>query len=299
MFEHFATDLIDVGDGIRILTRTAGTGPPLLLLHGFPQTHVCWHKIASSLAERFTVVVTDLRGYGASSKPEGGPDHAAYSKRAMALDQVKVMRSLGFERFYLAGHDRGGRVAHRLALDHLNSVQRIAFLDIAPTETMYDATDRKFAEAYYHWFFLIQPFDLPERLIGSEAEFYLRKTLEAWSKRQGAFADEAMAEYIAAFKQPGAVHAACEDYRASATIDLEHDRADDAASRRLLVDALALWGGRGVVARQFDVIASWKNKSDAAVEGRALDCGHFLPEEMPDETLSELSRFFASDQHTS
>jgi haloacetate dehalogenase len=293
VFDGFKPETIDAGDGVRIFARIKGSGPPILMLHGFPQTHVCWHKIAQRLAERFTVVVTDLRGYGASSKPEGGPHHVNYSKRSMARDQVLTMSTLGFEHFHLAGHDRGGRVAHRLALDYPERVLGLAVLDIAPTATMYAATSRDFAEAYYHWFFLIQPFDLPERLIGAEAEYFVRKTFGSWCKRDGAITEEAMDAYIAAFTAPGAIHAACEDYRAAATIDLEHDRTDDLASHRVVAPMLVLWGSRGTVGRQFDVLACWREKSSGLVQGEALDCGHFLPEEAPQETLAALLQFFA------
>jgi haloacetate dehalogenase len=295
MFDQFRSETIDVGDGIHIFARVGGSGPPLLLLHGFPQTHICWHRIAPALAAKFTVVATDLRGYGASSKPAAGPDHAEYSKRSMAQDQVRVMAALGFERFHLAGHDRGGRVAHRLCLDHPERVYRLAVLDIAPTASMYAATDREFAEAYYHWFFLIQPFDLPERLIAGEAEYYVRRTLESWSRRQGAFSEEVIRAYVSAFTSPGAIHSACEDYRASATIDLQHDLADMQTSHRLTQPMLVLWGGRGVVGRQFDVLGLWRDRSNVDVSGKALDCGHFLPEEMPDDTLAELEDFFRKE----
>lgn len=294
MFDGFRSETIDVGEGVRIFARVGGAGPPLLLLHGFPETHVCWHKVAPGLAERFTVVATDLRGYGASSKPEGGAGHAGYSKRAMAEDQVRVMSALGFERFFVAGHDRGGRVAHRLALDHAECVAGLAVLDIAPTATMYAATNRAFAEAYYHWFFLIQPFDLPERLIGAEPEYYLRKTLGGWGKRDGAITEAAMAAYVAAFTSPGAIHGACEDYRASAGIDLEHDRADELKGHRIEAPLLVLWGSRGTVGRQFDVMATWRDKASGPVHGEAFDCGHFLPEEAPDATLAALLRFFGA-----
>ena len=294
MFEQFRSHTIDVGDGIEIFSLVGGSGPPLLLLHGYPESHVCWHKVAPNLAQSFTVVVSDLRGYGASSKPDGGPHHANYAKRAMALDQVKVMQALGFDRFLLAGHDRGGRVAHRLAVDHPARVARLTVLDIAPTATMYAATDRSFAEAYYHWFFLIQPFDLPERLITAEAEYYLRTTLGSWCKTPGAITEDAMAAYIAAFTSPGAIHGACEDYRAGATVDIEHAHADAEDHRAIESPLLALWGGRGIVGRQFDVLACWREKSSSSVEGKSLDCGHFLPEEAPEETAAELRRFFLS-----
>jgi haloacetate dehalogenase len=294
MFENFRSKTIDIGDGVSIFAQVAGSGPPLLLLHGFPQTHVCWHKIAPALAHRFTVVATDLRGYGQSSKPPSVTDHSSYSKRAMAQDQVRVMTSLGFARFNLVGHDRGGRVAHRLALDHPDRVERLAVLDIAPTAAMYAATDRDFAEAYYHWFFLIQPFDLPERLISADTEYYIRRTLASWCKREGAFTEEAMTAYVGAFTSPGAIHAACEDYRASATIDLEHDEADARAGNRISQPMLVQWGSRGVVGRRFDLPALWREKSDGPVTAAPLDCGHFLPEELPVETLATLGRFIST-----
>jgi haloacetate dehalogenase len=295
MFESFTSHTIPTGNGIEIAAWVAGAGPPLLLLHGFPQTHVCWHKIAPALAERFTVVATDLRGYGLSSKPHGGGDHGLYSKRTMASDQVAVMGALGFPRFQVAGHDRGGRVAHRMALDHPDAVERIAVLDIAPTSTMYAATNRDFAEAYYHWFFLIQPFDLPERLIEAAPDYYLRRTLASWCKNENAIKAEVLEHYAEAFCLPGAIHAMCEDYRASASIDLEHDLADERAGRRVAMPLLALWGARGTVARQFDVIAAWRDRSVSSVTGEAIDCGHFLPEEQPAATLSALLRFYTDD----
>jgi len=201
---------------------------------------------------------------------EGGPHHVNYSKRSMARDQVFTMSALGLERFRLAGHDRGGRVAHRLALDHPERVLRLAVLDIAPTATMYAATNRDFAEAYYHWFFLIQPFDLPERLIGAEAKYFVRKTFGSWCKRDGAITEEAMDAYIAAFTAPGAIHAACEDYRAAATIDLQHDRTDDLASHRVVAHMLVLWGSRGTVGRLFDVLACWRKKSSGLVQRHSI-----------------------------
>lgn len=292
MFESFTSHTISTGNGIEIAAWVAGSGPPVLLLHGYPQTHMCWHRIAPALARRFTVVATDLRGYGQSSKPQGGGTHESYSKRAMASDQVAVMRQLGFERFRVAGHDRGGRVAHRMALDHAQAIERLAVLDIAPTSTMYAATNRSFAEAYYHWFFLIQPYDLPERMIGADPGYYLRKTLSAWCKTDGAFSEAVLAHYEEAFCRPGAIHAMCEDYRAAASIDLEHDRADETAGRRISVPLLALWGERGTVARHFDVPATWREASDSPVSGKGLDCGHFLPEERPQETLAALLAFF-------
>jgi len=291
MFEGFQAQTFQLANGTQIHGVVGGSGPPVLLLHGFPQTHVCWHKVAPDLASRFTVVATDLRGYGASSKPEGGENHLNYSKRAMALDQVEVMRHLGFGHFKVVGHDRGGRVAHRLALDHSEAVERLVVLDIAPTGAMYAGTNRSFAEAYYHWFFLIQPFDLPERLIETNANYYLRWTLSSWCKVDGAITDEAFIAYLRAFEGPGAIHAACEDYRASATIDLEHDLADEQAGKQLTMPMLALWGVKGTIAKEFDVWRSWRDRSASQVSARDLDCGHFLPEEAPGETLTELLHF--------
>lgn len=296
MFEGFREQDVLVGDGIQIHARIGGSGPPLLLLHGFPQTHVCWHKVAPKLAERFTVVATDLRGYGRSSKPKSLANHETYSKRATGNDQVAVMRQLGFETFALIGHDRGGRVAHRLALDHPAAIERLAVVDIAPTATMFRATNRVFAEAYYHWFFLIQPFDFPERMIGADPEYFLRHSLRSWCKTEGAISSEAFEAYKLAFSTPEAIHAACEDYRAAATIDLDHDDVDEAAGKKLEMPLHVSWGGRGTIGRQFDALAAWREKSNAIVEGTALDCGHFVPEEDPDSLLGVLLPFLLTDR---
>ncbi len=274
--------------GAEINVRKAGSGPPLLLLHGYPQTHVMWHKIASRLAERFTVVLTDLRGYGDSAKPPSTDDHAPYSKRALAQDQVEVMAALGFERFAVVGHDRGARVTHRMALDHPERVTKAAVLDIAPTLHMYEHADMALASAYYHWFFLIQPFDLPERLIGADPDFYVDKKIGKWSKTEGCFSVEALAEYKRCFADPATIHATCEDYRAAAGIDLEHDRAD--LERKIACPLLVLWGAAGVIERTYDTLAVWRARAED-VSGRALPCGHFLAEEAPEETLAELVAF--------
>ncbi|HET9597155.1 MAG TPA: alpha/beta hydrolase [Anaeromyxobacteraceae bacterium] len=274
--------------GAEIHGVVGGSGPPLLLLHGFPQTHAIWHRIAPRLAERFTVVATDLRGYGDSARPASDERHAPYSKRAMAQDQVEVMGALGFGRFALVGHDRGGRVAHRLARDHGERVERLAVLDISPTLRMYQATDQRFATLYYHWFFLIQPHDLPERLVGADPDYYLMKKLGGWGTRDLPFAEGALAEYRRCFRDPAAFHAMCEDYRASATIDLEHDAAD--AGRRLSCPLLVLWGANGVVHRCFRPLDDWREVAED-VRGEALPAGHYLPEEVPDATCDRLLRF--------
>jgi len=288
LFPGFTTRRVATS-GAEIHCVVGGRGPPLLLLHGYPQTHAIWHRVAPRFAERYTVVCSDLRGYGDSSKPQSDDRHVAYSKRAMARDQVELMEALGLPRFKLAGHDRGGRVAHRLCLDHPQAVERVAVLDISPTRAMYDRTDMAFATAYYHWFFLIQPFDLPERLIGADPLYYLRRKLGGWGSNLSHFDPRAMAEYERCYSDPATIHATCEDYRAAATIDLEHDEAD--AHARVECPLLALWGEKGVVHRLFDPIADWK-KVARDVRGRALPCGHYLAEEVPDETLTELLAFF-------
>jgi haloacetate dehalogenase len=276
---------------VSLHARRAGSGPPVLLLHGYPQTHAIWHRMAAPLAQRYTVVLADLRGYGDSDKPPSSADHAPYSKRVMARDQVELMRALGFERFAVVGHDRGGRVGHRMALDFPDAVSRLAVLDIAPTLAMYEQTDMEFARAYYHWFFLIQPEPLPERLIGADPELFLRTKLRGWSQGRWPFADEAVAEYLRCFRQPATIHASCEDYRAAATLDLEHDRADREAGTRLRCPLLALWGERGTVHRLFDPLEDWRRVSDSTVEGQPLPSGHYLPEEVPVETTAHLLRF--------
>lgn len=279
---------VDVGDGITIRSAVGGEGPPLLLLHGHPQTHVTWHKVAPALARQFTVVAADLRGYGDSSKPDGGDGHINYSKRAMARDQVALMRALGHDRFRVAGHDRGGRVAHRMALDHPMAVERIAVIDIAPTATMYARTDKAFATRYFWWFFLIQPYPLPERMIGCDPEFFLRAHIDEQSKTPGAVDPAAFAEYLRCYVNPATVHAVCEDYRAAASIDLVHDAAD--SESRIAASLLAVWGGKGTVGALYDVLQTWREKA-LHVEGRSFDCGHILQEERPQETIDALKAF--------
>ena len=274
--------------GAEIALRKAGQGPPLLMLHGYPQTQLMWHKIAPALAKRFTVVLTDLRGYGDSAKPPGGAHHEAYSKRAMAGDQVEVMAALGFEKFAVVGHDRGARVGHRLALDHPERVTKLAVLDIAPTLAMYERTDMAFASAYYHWFFLIQPYDLPEHLIGADPDYYLEKKLGKWSRNDGCFDASALAEYQRCFRNPATIHATCEDYRAAVGIDLDHDRGD--LDHKVACPLLVLWGAEGVIERSYQVLEIWRERA-REVRGKALPCGHFLAEEAPAETLAELVQF--------
>jgi haloacetate dehalogenase len=287
MFESFETKRIKTS-GAEIHLVHGGKGPPLLLLHGYPQTHTIWHKIAPKLAERFHVVAADLRGYGDSSKPHGLPDHSNYSKRAMALDQVEVMRALGHEQFRVVGHDRGARVAHRMTLDHPRAVQKLAVLDIIPTRTMYQRVSREFAKAYYHWFFLLRPEPVPETLIGGNPAFYLKSHLGTRHAGLEPFTREALAEYIRCFSDPAAIHASCEDYRAAESIDLEHDEAD--IGRKIECPLLVLWGKHGTIERCFTPLADWRERA-ADVRGRALDCGHYLPEEAPEELLAELVNF--------
>lgn len=287
MFEGFESKRVTTRQ-TEINLKVRGDGPPLLLLHGYPQTHVIWHKIAPRLAERFTVVVTDLRGYGDSGKPVTDTDHSPYSKRAMAADQVEVMSEMGFEKFSVVGHDRGGRVAHRMVRDFPDRVEKIAVLDIAPTATMYGATDKVFATAYYHWFFLIQPDGLPEHMIGCDPEFYLSRKMAAWGKANGAITEEAFAEYLRCFSDPATIHATCEDYRAAAGIDLEHDAAN--AGEKIDNPLLALWGQEGFVAKAYDVLETWRDVA-SDVSGHAVPGGHFLPEEAPEETLKALLEF--------
>lgn len=293
MLEGFSSLSVDTSQ-TRICLRRGGEGPPLLLLHGYPQTHVMWHRVAPVLARRFTVVCADLRGYGDSGKPPGGPDHSGYAKRAMARDMVEVMSALGFDRFAVAGHDRGGRVTHRMCLDHPERIVRAAVLDIVPTRTIFAATDKAIASGYYHWFFLSQPEPLPERLIGGDPIFYLHRKLGAWGAGGlAAYAPEALAEYERCFADPAVIHATCEDYRAAAGIDLEHDEAD--LDARIACPFMVLWGAKGLMERNFDVLATWREKAEGSVEGSALPCGHFLPEEQPEATAAELLRFFGGE----
>jgi haloacetate dehalogenase len=293
-FDGFETRCFDLPDA-QIAARVGGKpgAPALLLLHGFPQTHVLWRRVAQQLANDFFLVLPDLRGYGDSSHAPGLPDHANYSKRAMAQDMVRVMDALGVERFGLCGHDRGGRVAHRLALDHAARVSRLCVIDIAPTLDMYAATDMAFARAYYHWFHLIQPAPLPERMIGADPLNYLHAKLGGWGAAGTSYIEpQALAEYERSFCRPEAIHTACEDYRASAGIDLEHDRASRERGDRIACDLLVLWGERGVVNRLFKPLDLWQAQCAGRVSGHTVPAGHFIPEEQPERTAEALRAFF-------
>ena len=287
LFPSFTERKIRTG-GASIHVEYGGNGPPVLLLHGYPQTHAMWHKVAPALARDYTVVCPDLRGYGDSSKPRGLPDHANYAKRAVAQDMVEVMEKLGHPAFHVVGHDRGARVGHRLARDHGKKVRSLTVLDVSPTLKMYESTNMQFAKAYYHWFFLIQEAPLPEDMLRGVGPGYIFKRLGRGKSGLKYFSKEAMAEYVRAFKDPRTVHATCEDYRAAATIDLVHDRKD--LRRKITMPVLALWGRQGVIAALFDCLADWREVA-TDVRGRALQCGHFIPEEKPEELLRELRRF--------
>jgi len=293
-FRGFEQERVRVGDlrlNVRHNLALAAHRPPLLLLHGFPQTHVMWHRVAPRLGERYAVVAPDLRGYGDSDKPVSDDSHAAYSKRATAADAAALMRQFGFERFGVCGHDRGGRVAHRMALDHPAAIDRLMLLDISPTQTMYERTDMAFARAYYHWFFLIQPAPMPERLIGGDPGFYLRAKLGGWGTHAlEIFDPRALAEYERCFRDPATIHAMCEDYRAAASIDLEHDRASPQA--KIVCPLHVLWGELGVVNRLFTPLRDWQAKASGPVRGRTTPGGHYIAEESPDLLLEEMFAFF-------
>jgi haloacetate dehalogenase len=289
MFQGFQSRQIETGEAT-IHVRIGGKGKPLLLLHGYPETGVMWHKVAPRLAEHFTCVVPDLRGYGDSSKPKSDKEHYVYSKRANANDQVKVMQALGFEKFMVVGHDRGGRVTHRMCLDHPDRIERASILDIMPTPVVFGTVNQRIATAYYHWFFLIQPAPYPETLIGHDPEYYLRHTLTSLSA-PGTFPEEIFQEYLRTFSRPETIHATCEDYRAGASIDLEHHKADK--GRKIACPVQILWGERGLVGRAYDTMKVWADYADNAI-GQQMPSGHFIPEEAPDETVKALLAFFKS-----
>jgi haloacetate dehalogenase len=291
-FPGFAAETVKTsGTTIHVLRK--GRGRPLLLLHGYPETHLTWRKVAPQLTDTFEVIVPDLRGYGQSGRPSDGEAHQNYAFRAMAQDQIDVMRHFGHERFQVAAHDRGARVTHRLLLDHAASIEKACLLDIAPTLTMYRETSQEFATRYIWWFFLVQPAPVPEHMIGRDPGFFFRAVMAALNKTPGAISPRVMTEYERAFSDPGMIHATCEDFRAAADIDLQQDAADDAAGKKIQCPLHVLWGGRGTIGSEWDVLATWRAKSAAAVTGGALDCGHFLQEEKPQELLAELHRFLA------
>jgi haloacetate dehalogenase len=290
MLAEFDTFQLERG-GVRLAAGRAGNGRPLLLLHGHPQTHAMWHLVAPQLARHFSVVWMDLRGYGDSARPADDASHLAYSKREMALDALAVMQHLGFENFQVLAHDRGARVAHRLAADHPAAVERMLLLDIAPTLAMYEHTSREFATAYWHWFFLVQPPPLPEALIESDPVRYLRSVMGKRHAGLAAFAPAALAEYERCVRIPGTAQAICGDYRASAGIDLEHDRADIGAGRKLEQPLRLLWGEHGAVGKSFDVLDLWRERA-GDISGRSLPCGHYIAEEAPALLLDEAMTFF-------
>lgn len=277
--------------GAEINVVHAGSGRPLLLLHGYPQTHVMWHQVATHLCASYHVVCPDLRGYGDSSKPASTADHSPYSKREMAKDMMEMMSALGFDEFYVAGHDRGARVTHRMALDYPDKVQKACVMDIVPTRHMFNTTNQEFATGYYHWFFLIQPDNLPERMIGADPAYYLTEKLKRWSADDAVFSEGAVKEYIRCFSQPETIHSSCEDYRAAAGIDLIHDEED--VDKKIKCPLLVLWGLKGFVHRMYDTLAVWGEYA-IQVQGTGINCGHFLPEECPESVTKELVKFFSS-----
>ncbi len=290
VFDGFTLEERSV-EGQRLRLRRGGEGPPLLLLHGNPQTHMMWHRVAPVLARRYSVVCPDLRGYGFSGKPGVSEGSAAHSKRAMAADLAGLMRQLGHERFQVVAHDRGARVAHRLALDFPDAVQKLAVLDIVPTIEHFERTDMSFALGYYHWFFLAQKHDLPERMILRDVEDWFDLQTSREPKDRGFFHPEARADYLAALKLPGTVTSICEDYRAATGIDLEHDRASRAAGEKIRCPLLALWGAKGSIGKWYDPLAIWSAYAAQPVTGHAVNSGHYLAEEAPDEVLAALDSF--------
>ena len=287
MFNGFVKKFVKVTKG-KIFCRVGGKGPPLLLLHGYPQTHLMWHKTAPQLKKYFTVVAADLRGYGSSFVLPGDLKHINYSKREMAKDMVELMKKLGHKKFYIAGHDRGGRVAHRLARDNRKSVIAMTVLDICPTLDMYELTNKEFAKAYFHWFFLIQPKWLPEKMIKSDPKKWMQSCLNKWSgAHKFGIIEE---EYLKCFKSMKKIHATCEDYRASATIDLEHDRKD--RKKKINIPIQVLWGKKGIIGKQFKPKNIWQKYSNKKVLGVEINSGHFIPEQNPKETIKKLKIFF-------
>jgi haloacetate dehalogenase len=296
MMDDFDTAELETGE-TSILARWSGSGPPILLLHGFPQTHLMWRSVAPPLASDFTVVCADLRGYGRSGCPVSTADHAPYAKRAMAQDMVIVMERLGFPRFSVAGHDRGGRVAYRMALDHPGRVDRLAVLDVLPTQTVWDRADARFALAYWPWSLLAQPEPLPERILAAAPEAIVDNALEGWGSPGAVFPPEVRAAYVEALRDHAHIHAICEEYRAAAALDREHDKADCAGGRRIGCPLLALWSAGGALdtwyAEAGGPLALWRAWTDCA-QGHPLSAGHFFPEEAPGPTADAMKRFFAA-----
>jgi haloacetate dehalogenase len=292
MLEGFTRSEVQTS-GARIVTVTGGSGPPLLLMHGNPFTHLSWLKVAPVLAREFTVVATDLRGYGDSEKPPGGEDHAGYSFRAMAQDQIEVMQSLGFARFAAAGHDRGARVLHRMCLDHADIVTRAAILDIIPQHHLLNNVTRAWGTFSWHWFFNIQPYDLPERMMGADPDWFIQKKLAKTKQGLSFFDKAALAEYMRCFRNPATIHAICEDYRATFGVDLDMDTRDFEAGRKIECPVLLLWGASGGVGRNHKPAEVWSRYAANIVAAKALPCGHYLSEEAPAETAAALRDFFA------
>ena len=295
VFEGFRRTEIPTS-GARILTVHGGAGPPLLLMHGNPFSHLSWHKLAPALAREFTVVATDLRGYGDSEKPPGGDDHSGYSFRAMAQDQIEVMAALGHQRFYAAGHDRGARVLHRMCLDHPERVVRAAILDIIPQHHLLNHVTRQWGTFSWHWFFMIQPYDFPERLMGADPDYFIEKKLAKTAQGLSFFDPAALAEYKRYFRNPATVHAMCEDYRATHGVDLAMDEEDFAKGRKIACPLLLLWGATGGVGRNQKSMEIWPRYASNIVAGKALPCGHYLTDEAPQETCRELRDFFAAGE---
>lgn len=291
MFVGFSKQTITV-DGVDIFCRVGGEGPPLLMLHGYPQTHVMWHKVVPELSKHFTCVCPDLRGYGASAKPPSTADHAPYSKRAMAADMIGVMKVLGFDTFRVLSHDRGARVAHRMALDWPEQVERMVILDIAPTREMYAGTTDSFARTYWHWFFLIQPAPLPEDAILADPEAFVRRKCGSWGSGGEALTEEALQAYVEGFSDPATIHAACEDYRAAATIDIEHDNAD--GGKKVTCPIQVLWGSKGAIEAHFDCLALWRQRAENVIGG-TIPCGHYIAEERPEDLLQTTMPFLSSN----
>ena len=286
MFENFKEKKILVG-GININFKIGGEGEPLLLLHGYPQTHVLWRKLAPLFAKHYTVICSDLRGYGDSDKPKSDDMHSTYSKKSMAFDQNELMKKLGFDKYYLVGHDRGGRVAHRMAVDYQENIKKLSVLDIVPTSHVFDNTSALLARRYYHWFFLIQTFPHPETMIGKDPEYYIRSKLKMWGSNNDYLTEDIINEYLRCFT-PETIHASCEDYRAGASIDLVHHKED--AGKKIICPLQVLWGVKATVEELYDPIKVWKDWADN-VEGESIDCGHFLPEEKPIETYESIYKF--------